>query len=95
MTRPKLSLDPTLLPAASEGCQSPPDEPDIVLSDSIMTYRANAAHLEFAPGFPVKAQSSSTVSNGADHWVASDLHFGPYMVISGQDTDFDELLRRD
>ena len=94
MTRPNLLLAPTLLAAASEGCQPPPDAHDVVLLDSIMTYSANAARLEFAPGFLVQTQSSSTVSNGADQWVASDFHFGPCMVISGQDTGFDELLRR-
>lgn len=60
-----------------------------------MTYSANAARLEFAPGLPVQTQSSTTVSNGAGHCFGSHLHVGPYMMISGQDTGFDELLRRD
>lgn len=54
-----------------------------------MTCSATAARLEFAPGFSVKTQSSGTFSNDADHWVASVLHFGPYMAIAY------ELLRRD
>lgn len=58
-----------------------------------MSFSANAARLECSPGFPVQTQSSSTVSNGAGRWVAGDRHFGPCVVISGQDTGFDDLVR--
>ncbi len=61
----------------------------------MMTDSTNAARLEFAPSFTVQIQSSSKVPNGAGHRVCGDFHFGRHMVISGQDTGFDELLRRD
>ena len=64
------------------------------LLNSIMTYVANAAQLEFPPSFPAQTPSSSTVSKAAGHSLAGDFHFGRHMVISGQDTGFDELLRR-
>lgn len=60
-----------------------------------MPHSANAARLESAAGSPVQTHLSSAAFNDDGLWVVGDPHFVSYMVIPGNDTGVDDLLRRE